>query len=486
MSTMMVPANMDDAMKMLEAAVSMQQCALVFLAGEDAAGLPAPAAADQLRALERTDAVGAALRGRLLAVFDSQDGHVADGQRTTRAWLINSVQVTRGQAAEHLAVQALARSHRVLHAALAEGWVITKSEALQLAKWTRPIPEEYRAEAEDILVAAARAGVNLRGLAEICAEIRACTAERDPDDDNDKHLDRGVSLDTTFEGAGVVRGDLTPECAAMVQAVLDALSAPQGGGDLRTRPQRYHDALAEAMRRLLASDLLPRRAGQPVKALVHIYFAELRDRDQDGILQDKWIAEYRARWAAHRAANSVSTGDGGAWLEGDAARAVACDAMIIPVVTGDIDPGAVDELIALCVCYHQLRTQDSPAEPAADPEDAPAPATTQDRIASQDAPDANVAIPAGLTGAAARRAEVTAAAADALAEMEHQILGKILQVVSGPGGAASFLRRHLLGKPLAGSSLPLDVGQTDEIPLHLRRLVALRDQHCQYPGGYFL
>ncbi len=77
------------------------------------------------------------------------------------------------------------------------------------------------------------------------------------------------------------------------------------------------------MRRLLASDLLPRRAGQPVKALVHIYFAELRDRDQDGILQDKWIAEYRARWAAHRAANSVSTGDGGAWLDGDAAREVA-------------------------------------------------------------------------------------------------------------------------------------------------------------------
>jgi hypothetical protein len=45
------------------------------------------------------------------------------------------------------------------------------------------------------------------------------------------------------------------------------------------------------------------------------------------------------------------------------------------------------------------------------------------------------------------------------------------------------LRRHLLGKPLAGPSLPLDVGQTDEIPAHLRRLVALRDQTCQYAGG---
>src|SRR5580693_9320606 len=270
MSTMMVPADMDDAMKMLDAALGMQQCVLGFLAAQDAAGLPAGAAAGQLRALERADAVGAALRGRLLAVFDAQDGHLADGQRTTRAWLVHSLRVTRAQAAEYRAVQALARGHRVLHAALAEGWVLTKSEALQLATWTRPIPDEYREKAEDILVAAARAGVDLRGLAEICAEIRARAAERDPGDDNAKHLDRGVSLDTTFDGAGVVRGDLTPECTAMVQAVLDALSAPQGGGDLRTRPERYHDALAEAMRRLLASDLLPRRAGQPVKALVHI------------------------------------------------------------------------------------------------------------------------------------------------------------------------------------------------------------------------
>ena len=63
------------------------------------------------------------------------------------------------------------------------------------------------------------------------------------------------------------------------------------------------------MRRLLASGL-PRRAGQPVKALVHIYFAELREMDQDSALQDKWIEEYRAWWAVHRAAASVSTGDG--------------------------------------------------------------------------------------------------------------------------------------------------------------------------------
>ena len=56
-----------------------------------------------------------------------------------------------------------------------------------------------------------------------------------------------MRLVTTFGGAGVLHGDLTPDCAAVVTAVLDALSAPAGAEDTRTREQRYHDALLEAM-----------------------------------------------------------------------------------------------------------------------------------------------------------------------------------------------------------------------------------------------
>jgi hypothetical protein len=447
MSVMAVPAGADE-LELLESLMgSLAEADPVQLADEEKAR--------RLRALERLDAIEAAVRGRLLEAFDAQDAHLADGQRTTRTWLIHTTRVTKGQAGEYKAIQALARDHAPLLAALAEGYVLTKSVALQLARWTKAIPDECRGKAEEILVGAARAGADLRSLAAICAEIRALTAQPDPNDDNDPRLDRVLSLETTFDGAGVIHGDLSPECAAMVQAVLDALSAPQGGADLRTRPQRYHDALAEAMRRLLASDLLPKRAGQPVKALVHVSFAELCAMDTDSALQDMWIAEYRARWAAHRAAASVSTGDGGAWLDGDAAREVICDAMAIPVVTGDVDAGAVEELIALCVRYHGIRTG------------IPEPAD----------------VPAGLTRSADQRAEQTAMVAEALDELEHQILGKILQVVSGPGGVASFLRRNLLGKGLNGPSLPLDVGETDDIPVHLRRLVALRDQTCQHPGG---
>jgi hypothetical protein len=46
----------------------------------------------------------------------------------------------------------------------------------------------------------------------------------------------------------VLNGDLTPECEAVVGAVLDAPSALAVAQDIRTHEQRYHDAFQEAMR----------------------------------------------------------------------------------------------------------------------------------------------------------------------------------------------------------------------------------------------
>jgi hypothetical protein len=86
-------------------------------------------------------------------------------------------------------------------------------------------------------------------------------------------------VETTFAGAGVLTGDLTPECTAVVTAVLESLSAPMGAEDTRTWEQRYHDALEDAMRRLVASGLLPERAEQPVKVWAHVSLAELRALD---------------------------------------------------------------------------------------------------------------------------------------------------------------------------------------------------------------
>src|ERR1700732_1043298 len=67
-------------------------------------------------------------------------------------------------------------------------------------------------------------------------------------------------------------------------------------------------------------------------------------------LAGRGVGERAAGWPARRAAAAEGAGgDGGAWLEGKAAKAMACDAVITPVVTGDIDPGVLDDLVRLCV-----------------------------------------------------------------------------------------------------------------------------------------
>ena len=170
--------------------------------------------------------------------------------------------MTKGAASGHLGWVRRAAAHPQVVAALAEGHVLSESVARRICQWTDKLPEDCRLAADAILIVAAKAGADLRGLAELAAEIYARSLPDTPDGDKDEAFeDRSVRLETTFDGAGVLSGDLTPECAAVVTAVLDALSAPAGAEDTRTYGQRYHDALQEAMRRLVAGGLLPERAG---------------------------------------------------------------------------------------------------------------------------------------------------------------------------------------------------------------------------------
>ena len=51
------------------------------------------------------------------------------------------------------------------------------------------------------------------------------------------------------------------------------------------------------MRRLVAAGLLPERAGQPVKALGHVSLADLMLLDGSSALMDEWTSGVRAQWA---------------------------------------------------------------------------------------------------------------------------------------------------------------------------------------------
>ena len=98
-----------------------------------------------------------------------------------------------------------------------------------MSTWTDKLPPDKRDEADKILAGEAAAGMGLRDLAGLAAEILARARPDQPDEDPGKDFDdRSVTVQTTFQGAGVMHGDLTPECASIVGAVLDALAARPG------------------------------------------------------------------------------------------------------------------------------------------------------------------------------------------------------------------------------------------------------------------
>ena len=292
------PASVSEAIEMMHAGLG-------YLAAADAAALGAETQAWCLRALEEAAAVSTAARASVLAAFTAGQGYCADADYSPRAWLMHKTGITRGAAAGHAAWARRAAAHPQVVAALA-GRQMSESYGRAICQWTDKLPAGCRRAADAILVTAARAGMDLRDLAALAAELYERSRPDAPDEDPGLGFeDRAVRLETTFEGAGVLGGDLTPACAAVVGAVLDALSAPAGAQDTRTRAQRYHDGLQEAMRRLLAAGLLPQRAGQPVKALVHTSLADLIQLDGSSALLAEWTARVRAQWAARRAAASA-------------------------------------------------------------------------------------------------------------------------------------------------------------------------------------
>ena len=148
---------------------------------------------------------------------------------------------------------------------------------------------------------------------------------------------------------------------------------------------------------------------------------------------------------------------------------MACDAAMAPVVTGDVNPAALDDLVRLCVQLDRLRHH-----PRTGP-DAPAPARTppaEDGTGTgQDATGQDGTGTGGGggrgTGADGTGGGQGAPGPDttrAWEALERAVIGKAVDLLSGPGGLASFLRRRQLGARLAGPSLPLDIGYSETIP----------------------
>ena len=258
-------------------AVAMAQAGLAYLANADMASVPAAAQAECLRGLERAGSLHTAARAGVLAAFMAGRGHEDDGQGSARAWLRWQTRVTCGAAAGAVAWARRLAAHPAVGDALAAGEV-SASWAREICGWTGQLPVGKQADADAILLAAAAGGADLADLAGLAGEMQRRCAGPDPDDDGG-FADRWLRLDLTLHDAGRVQGDLTPQCAAALRAVLEALGRKAGPEDTRSKGQRDHDALEEACRRLIGAGCLPDRAGQPAQIQLHMTLDQLRGLD---------------------------------------------------------------------------------------------------------------------------------------------------------------------------------------------------------------
>ena len=248
-----VPSGVADAMAMV-------RTGLASLAAADPTELPAAVQAECLRFLERAESMQTAARASVLAAFTNHGGYEDDGQGSERSWLQWQTRITRAAAAGAVGWMRRLRDHPAVADALKVAQ-ISSSWARLICDWSDQLPEAARADADLILLAAAAGGAGLADLAGLAEEMRRRTARPDQDGEDDGFADRSVRLLLHYRGAGKLDGELTPQCAAALQAVLDCLGKKAGPEDIRTRMQRHHDALEEACRRLLASGCLPDRAG---------------------------------------------------------------------------------------------------------------------------------------------------------------------------------------------------------------------------------
>ncbi len=474
-------------------AVAMARAGLAWLAAADATTLTVTELAECLRGLERAQAVHTAARARVLAAFCSGGGYEDDGHGSAKTWLRWQTRVTDGAAAGAMGWMRRLGAHPAVRDALAAAQ-LSESWARQICVWSDLLPERYRRDADEILLGAAAGGAELADLDGLAGELRRRLAP--PDRDGDGFDDRRLRLEATFGGAGRLEGDLTPGCAAALGAVLEALGRKAGPEDVRTKGQRAHDALQEACRRLVGSGCLPQRAGQPTQIVLHMGLDRLRDLPGAGVAEAAWPGP------------AAGPGDD-------------CDASIVPVVTGHVDPGVLARLAAALLGGGPLQSgsaqsgsaqsgsaqsgsaQSGSAQSGSAQSGSARPGTAQSGSAQPGTAQPGTAQPGSAQPGSAQSGSAQPGAAGsgsdvvrsrreraeaerqarAMRAARHIVIKAAADLLSGPGGLASYLRTRLAPDIAASVSLPLDVGAvTETIPVHLRRAVIARDRHCRWPG----
>jgi Domain of unknown function (DUF222)/HNH endonuclease len=193
--------------------------------------------------------------------------------------------------------------------ALAEG-AISPAHAQVLADGTQDLPAHVAAEAEPVLVEAARR-LDPPRLRRVIGHLRLVADPEGAEAQAERrHQQQGLWLASTWEGMVAVNGLLDPEAGQTLLAALEPLARPTNADDERSGGQRRADALTELARRNLEGGQLPQAGGVRPQLLVTV--------DLDSLLSHP---------------GGLGGEAGGPWpLDPETCRRLACDAAVTRVL----------------------------------------------------------------------------------------------------------------------------------------------------------
>jgi len=286
----------------------------------DIAALSAASTRDAMAAIGRHVAAAQRLQVLATAHFARLGAFRADGAPGTAAWL--RAQGLSGRSARTVADAARATSVHTLRDAVERGVVGVEHAAL-----LAPLSDRVAAGQVD--------AAELTGLIESAAsstpdtfrqQVRAVEIRVTGDHGAWRRARSRVDEFTTDDGMGVLRAELDPERHLIVRNALDALvlegwraaTRDQSKPSTLELPKLRADALVEMARRSLHGSGVPSGAGNGGRGTPEVIV----------LVDDETL-----RTGIERADGICRFSDGTA-LSGDAARRIACDAAIIPVVLG--------------------------------------------------------------------------------------------------------------------------------------------------------
>jgi hypothetical protein len=235
------------------------------------------------RALELRE-LGDRIEGQWLATLAAVDARGVAGAEdgvpagSTAGWLRRRLRLSAGAASSCVrTARALFRGPLTATAAALTSGAISPAHAQVLAHSTQELPDHVAAEAEPVLLAAARR-LDPPRLRQAVAHLRLVADPEGADAQAERrHERRGLWVSSTWEGMVAVNGLLDPEAGQTLLAALEPLARPANAADDRSGAQRRADALTELARRNLEGGRLPQTGGVRPQLLVTVDLDSLLD-----------------------------------------------------------------------------------------------------------------------------------------------------------------------------------------------------------------